>query len=221
MLRLQSFINAQYGTAVPLLGDDIHEPRYIATVPTVGYRLVCKVEVSEEPSGSLNPSDERNGLSGSDFARVPETPPAPEMIGEKQPAIKGGKFSLLYIGGLFVVLLGIGLAAVLLWRADHNRDRTGVALAHLAIEKRVTSNPPEVPVSDAVVSRDGKYVTPPTWSFICDRSQPEKRIGGRCRRALLRGRTAGFRTTRTFWWCIQKERRMIPFRNPVSGDCPA
>ena len=29
-----------------LLGDDIRQPRYIATVATVGYRFVCKVEVS-------------------------------------------------------------------------------------------------------------------------------------------------------------------------------
>src|SRR5271156_3209865 len=27
-----------------LLGDDIHEPRYIATVATVGYRFLCPVE---------------------------------------------------------------------------------------------------------------------------------------------------------------------------------
>ena len=36
-----------------LLGDDIHEPRYIATVATVGYRFVCKVEVSEDDLGNL------------------------------------------------------------------------------------------------------------------------------------------------------------------------
>ncbi len=34
-----------------VLGDDIREPRYIATVATVGYRFIGKVEVSEEPSG--------------------------------------------------------------------------------------------------------------------------------------------------------------------------
>lgn len=33
------------------LGDDFQEPRYIATVTTLGYRLVCPVEVSEETSG--------------------------------------------------------------------------------------------------------------------------------------------------------------------------
>src|ERR1700740_1401237 len=30
-----------------LLGDDTREPRYIATVPTVGYRFLCDVEVAE------------------------------------------------------------------------------------------------------------------------------------------------------------------------------
>src|SRR5215469_17004338 len=29
-----------------LLGDDTHEPRYIATVPTVGYRFLCDVKVA-------------------------------------------------------------------------------------------------------------------------------------------------------------------------------
>ena len=55
-----------------LLGDDIHDPRYIATVPTVGYRLVCQVEVSEEDSRDLNASSERNGLNARDFTKAPE-----------------------------------------------------------------------------------------------------------------------------------------------------
>src|ERR1700752_4743760 len=32
-----------------LLGDDVHEQHFIATVATVGYRFVHPVEVSEEP----------------------------------------------------------------------------------------------------------------------------------------------------------------------------
>lgn len=40
-----------------LLGDDIREPRYIATVPTIGYRFVAEVEVSENlPGDSAAPS---------------------------------------------------------------------------------------------------------------------------------------------------------------------
>jgi Tol biopolymer transport system component/DNA-binding winged helix-turn-helix (wHTH) protein len=34
-----------------VLGDDTHNPRYIETVATVGYRWVCRVEVSEDASG--------------------------------------------------------------------------------------------------------------------------------------------------------------------------
>jgi DNA-binding winged helix-turn-helix (wHTH) protein/WD40 repeat protein len=46
------------------LGDDIREPRYIATVATVGYRFIGKVEVSEEPSGVGENTEEPPGLSG-------------------------------------------------------------------------------------------------------------------------------------------------------------
>lgn len=34
-----------------LLGDDINQPRYIATVATVGYRFIGKIDVSEDASG--------------------------------------------------------------------------------------------------------------------------------------------------------------------------
>ena len=45
-----------------LLGDDIRQPRYIATVATVGYRFVCKIEVSEDASGNLEANREPVGL---------------------------------------------------------------------------------------------------------------------------------------------------------------
>ena len=44
-----------------LLGDDTHEPRYIATVPTVGYRFLCDVKVVED------------GFAGSNAAGLPPT----------------------------------------------------------------------------------------------------------------------------------------------------
>jgi DNA-binding winged helix-turn-helix (wHTH) protein/Tol biopolymer transport system component len=46
------------------LGDDIREPRYIATVATVGYRFIGKVEVSEEPSEVRVNTEKPPGLSG-------------------------------------------------------------------------------------------------------------------------------------------------------------
>ena len=54
------------------LGDDIHQPRYIKTVATVGYRFVCKVDVSEEASGSLEGAGEPDRL-----------PPAADKAPEK------------------------------------------------------------------------------------------------------------------------------------------
>ena len=57
-----------------MLGDDTRSPRYIETVATVGYRFVCKVEVSEE--GILDPTDQpsANGSSvGASAAAEKET----------------------------------------------------------------------------------------------------------------------------------------------------
>jgi Tol biopolymer transport system component/DNA-binding winged helix-turn-helix (wHTH) protein len=47
------------------LGDDIHQPRYIKTVATVGYRFVCKVEVSEDIQGGPAPAGVPDGGDGS------------------------------------------------------------------------------------------------------------------------------------------------------------
>ena len=47
------------------LGDDIRQPRYIKTVATVGYRFVCKVEVSEDIQGGPAPAGLPDGGDGS------------------------------------------------------------------------------------------------------------------------------------------------------------
>jgi len=43
----ESSLTRSVATLRRLLGDDIREPRFIATIPTVGYRFLCSVEVSE------------------------------------------------------------------------------------------------------------------------------------------------------------------------------
>src|SRR5664279_2551101 len=50
-----------------LLGDDTREPRFIGTVPTVGYRFLIAVEVSEETDGKIGPAGPRgDGVLGGD-----------------------------------------------------------------------------------------------------------------------------------------------------------
>ncbi len=56
------------------LGDDIHEPRYIETVATVGYRFVCPVEASEDGSGK----DEEASIP-IDQGVAPADPPHKEL----------------------------------------------------------------------------------------------------------------------------------------------
>jgi Tol biopolymer transport system component/DNA-binding winged helix-turn-helix (wHTH) protein len=46
-----------------LLGDDTHNPHYIETVATVGYRFICKVEVAEDLSASVERTGDSNGKS--------------------------------------------------------------------------------------------------------------------------------------------------------------
>src|SRR6478672_7437940 len=45
-----------------LLGDDTHNPRFIETVATVGYRFVCRVEVADD--GAANEEVRADGPMG-------------------------------------------------------------------------------------------------------------------------------------------------------------
>src|ERR1700733_4021689 len=54
-----------------LLGDEIHNPRYIETVATVGYRFLHHVEVSDDASGNLETTGIANSLSTEDLVGTP------------------------------------------------------------------------------------------------------------------------------------------------------
>jgi DNA-binding winged helix-turn-helix (wHTH) protein len=57
-----------------LLGDDVHEQRFIATVATVGYRFVCPVEVVEDPP-----------VAAAEPARPPAQPETPPQRTRHRP----------------------------------------------------------------------------------------------------------------------------------------
>jgi DNA-binding winged helix-turn-helix (wHTH) protein/Tol biopolymer transport system component len=84
-----------------MLGDEIGEPRYIATVPKVGYRFVCPVEVSEDTAPAPAFTNGVNPETGS--AKEPVPPKAQE-----QPIQNFRRRWLVYVAVLALGLIAIG-----------------------------------------------------------------------------------------------------------------
>jgi len=97
-----------------LLGDDTHNPRYIETVATVGYRFLYKVESSEDVLGDLQAAEkpDANG-TGADAAANPpiqvDKVKASEDRFAKQTVGRGNRFwrwllpSTLILAGCFAI----------------------------------------------------------------------------------------------------------------------
>jgi len=134
-----------------LLGDDSREPRFIATVPTVGYRFLCDVTAAEE-GGNGGAREETHLPPEIENEDRPESQPKPQFDPGRR------RLSGLSLAGPCIVAVGIVAAGFLIRRADSTRDVHSPFVPHLATEERITSNPPEAPVENAVLSRDGKYL---------------------------------------------------------------
>ena len=132
-----------------LLGDDTREPRYIATVPTVGYRFLCDVRVAEEDSAELNAQGTSPTIEPS-----ADDQPTPAAGGERKGAMRG-----IFAGLGMAVLL---LAAFLIYRAIGGGRVFGHA-AHPA--GKTVSNARVVPLTtvagnvwDPAFSPDGRQI---------------------------------------------------------------
>jgi Tol biopolymer transport system component/DNA-binding winged helix-turn-helix (wHTH) protein len=120
-----------------LLGDDTREPRYIATVPTVGYRFLCDVQVDEDRFDGLGTVDLRQTNSGNGIQPSGRTPgvqssshdggqtAVAERAEEKeeQPYEEGRRRSnRLLIPGVIAATLVVLVAGFMFYRAVSNRD---------------------------------------------------------------------------------------------------
>lgn len=145
-----------------LLADDTHEPRYIATVPTVGYRFLCDVRVAEEGSSA------ELSAQGSSPTIEPsaDDQPTPAADGERKGAAMRGTFAGV---GVAVLLLG----SFLIYRAIGGRRVFGHT-AHPA--GKTASNARVVPLTTVAgnvwapaFSPDGKQI-----AFMWDGENPPK-----------------------------------------------
>ena len=96
-----------------LLGDDPHQPRYIETVATVGYRFICPVEVVEDANGGLTPAVPAHASDG-DAPAANDQGTASEAI----PAIGHGRMGWIIRQkwlAAAVVVASVGLLASAIW----------------------------------------------------------------------------------------------------------
>ena len=102
-----------------VLGDDTHEPRYIATVPTVGYRFVCDVSVAVNNASDVFTSAEAPPPGASTHQ------PASVAV---QPRSNRKNYRKLAIAATCLVVLGI-LVAAFIWRERERISAHGNDLA--------------------------------------------------------------------------------------------
>ena len=104
------------------LGDDIREPRYIATIPTVGYRFLCPVDVLEDVPGNVEESGkggEANSGTGPESestVTVDVTPPAKAQTNNNAgPDPKPRTVRAWRLAAVFLILVCIPAA---IWYLD-------------------------------------------------------------------------------------------------------
>src|ERR1019366_5561062 len=90
-----------------LLGDETRNPRYIETVATVGYRFVCKVEVSEDATAGLDKPE------GPEDAANHQTPFAANLDKDSSGKLsRGSRLRLRWwlLSGAIVLVMGLAAA---------------------------------------------------------------------------------------------------------------
>ncbi len=141
-----------------LLGDDAREPHYIATVQTVGYRLVCEVTETEEDPGTVAASSNGHRDEVVDSVDDPikaADPAGPRPAAHGRQARQGWRW-LRFAGGLASVLLVI-VAVLLAVRVWHHR-RAASLPAHAANMQMSPIVSVAGKVSDPALSPDSREV---------------------------------------------------------------
>jgi DNA-binding winged helix-turn-helix (wHTH) protein/Tol biopolymer transport system component len=148
------------------LNDGSNGTQMVQTVPKRGYRLTIPVQrVSiEEPQEKLKPS-----LNGNDLAQQKTNGngsnlhPAQSTIQsavahEPKASPELPRDRRLLAAGLVAAVVVFTVVGFAFFRIIGKSYRASPRLGHWIAEQRVTSNPPEAPLSGAIVSPDGKYI---------------------------------------------------------------
>ncbi len=152
-----------------LLGDDIRNPRYIGTVPTVGYRFLCDVTVAEDGGGGELPG--ARVLSIEPQSAMPDANAAiavqAETASTTHPAVSEDGFHWKPSSWLWIVpSLAVLIAAGFLYRGTiaRHHDNRALPLARMRI---VPLTKLAGAVRDPAFSPDGEKV-----AFVWDGENP-------------------------------------------------
>jgi len=135
------------------LGDDADEPRYIETLAKRGYRFIAPV--ASVAAAALTTSKDAPAmaavavLGNSAAAASPDAVDDSTLATARENPSKNIRWSRVLAAACALALLIYG--AVVTWRLANRATP-------LATEQQITANPPQAPITAAVVSLDGKYV---------------------------------------------------------------
>lgn len=150
-----TFVDFEHGinTAVKklrqALDDSVEEPRFIETLPRIGYRFLLPVEWTNSRHGA---SPKPN--------LVPITLPETEAVAQPAAAKRSWKWPVfLAVTGLVVIA-----AAFLIRRIMGHSSPPPPAVS----QRRLTANPHDAPLTSGVISPDGKYLaySDPTGLYV-------------------------------------------------------
>jgi DNA-binding winged helix-turn-helix (wHTH) protein len=123
------------------LNDDADDPHYIETLAKRGYRFLAQVTVATPDLAAVQDESPR------DNASAKSAEPRHESMVASGPKPRSW-YSVLAVSVAIAVLV---YGSVVAWRGKATTPA-------LATEQRITANPPEAPVTAAVISPDEKYV---------------------------------------------------------------
>jgi DNA-binding winged helix-turn-helix (wHTH) protein/Tol biopolymer transport system component len=158
-----------------VLDDDPREPRYILTVPTLGYRFLSDVKAREDgfcaevaagaPSPDVGSATEQGVVSGA-VEEQRRGVPSHQKVRTRRILLAAIAAALLLFAAVF---------SLRRFRGENSSPDPNPP--HLAVEERLTSNPSDVPVHAAAISADGKYLaySDPTGLYLRQISSGETR----------------------------------------------
>jgi DNA-binding winged helix-turn-helix (wHTH) protein/Tol biopolymer transport system component len=153
-----TFVDFEHGlnTAVrklrQALEDSAENPRFIETLPRLGYRFMASVEWAPEESAR-----KRHGLV---IAENPAT--SRPLIMPRRPALQIASILtailILAMAGLWFIRVNRFGRSLLTGVLHWNRIHEPQPLSLIPNERQLTANPDDTPVTSSIISPDGKYL---------------------------------------------------------------